>query len=143
VRPWSEQRRSIIEHRLHLFSKHIRFVNLQIIHLLTGPVRLHPFIDRFPQSEWRITLSTQPCAADFVFAGAAHLQTRGNPSAITHHKTGVPVLTLQACMEIVILQHKPASQETLRLVDDGLPGNRPLLAVDLAQAAKCPPWGDC
>ena len=33
---------------------------------------------------------------------------------------------------IVILQHKPAPQEAHRLIDDGLPGNRPLLAVDLA-----------
>src|SRR5271169_954399 len=53
-----EKRRSITQDWLHFVCKHIGFVNFQIIDMLTGIVRPHPFVDRFSQSEGGIAIST-------------------------------------------------------------------------------------
>ena len=95
--------------RLHVVRKHIRFVNFQIIDMLTGLVRLHPFIDRSFQRERRIALSAHISAV--AFARSAQLKTGDDTSVIANHKTGAARTAARAWIpiEIAILKCKAPS----------------------------------
>lgn len=58
-----EERRRILQDRLHLHCKDILIVNLQIIHGLTRIVLLHPDIDRFSRSQRGVAFGAHVLAA--------------------------------------------------------------------------------
>jgi hypothetical protein len=125
-----EQGRPITKYWLHFVGKYVGFVNFQKINMVTGIVRLHPVIDCLSQSERGIAGSAKFWTT--ALGGACHLQPGDNTSAITHYQTGGIRLMLGACMEIVVLKHEPASQDTRCLVDDSLPGAHRLTTLDFA-----------
>jgi hypothetical protein len=66
-----------------------------------------------------------------ALGGATHFQAGDNTSAIAHHEISDEVL-FRACVEIAILEYKPASQENDSLVDDFFPGAHTLTRIDFA-----------
>jgi hypothetical protein len=117
---------------LHFIGEDVGFVDFQIIDTVPGIVRLHPSIDRFPQSERRVSLRAHVAAV--AQARGAQLKTGDDTSVITDCERNVvrSASRLRISIEIAVLKDEPMTQDSRSLLDDCFLGGPALSRISLA-----------